>query len=117
MPEPLTKQQQAIYEFIADEIRTQKVAPSMKEIGTRMGLSSIATVHKHLMNLEVKGYIRRRFNHHRAIELLYEAEHCPTCGQLKPLTERVELRTRSCGETYAGWRSNPAKGSNPKVTN
>jgi repressor LexA len=38
-----------------------------------MGLSSLATVHKHLQNLEAKGLIRRNWNHSRAIELTSRA--------------------------------------------
>ena len=34
-----------------------------------MDLSSLATVHKHLQNLEGKGMIRRNWNHSRSIEL------------------------------------------------
>ena len=42
----------------------------MEEIGTRFNLNSLATVHKHLTNLEQKGLIRRTWNHSRAIELV-----------------------------------------------
>jgi repressor LexA len=38
-----------------------------------MGLSSLATVHKHLVNLEGKGFLRRGWNRSRSLELLGEA--------------------------------------------
>lgn len=91
--EPLTRRQRAILEFLADELRMKGVAPSLAEIGGHFGLSALATVHKHLTTLEHKGYIRRRWNRPRAIELLWQSAYCPTCGQLKPAAERAELTT------------------------
>ena len=44
--------------------------PSFEEIGKNLGLSSVATVHKHLCALEEKGYIRRGRNRSRSIEIL-----------------------------------------------
>ena len=41
-----------------------------KEICRRFGLSSLATVHKHLTNLQEKGFIRRAWNRSRSVELL-----------------------------------------------
>ena len=50
-------------------IQRNGYSPTLDEIGEMMGLSSLATVHKHLQNLEGKGQIRRNWNHSRAIEL------------------------------------------------
>ena len=66
----LTKRQKEILDFIEDGIRTNGYAPTLEEIGTRFGLRSLATVHKHVSNLEAKGLVRRRWNHSRAIELV-----------------------------------------------
>ena len=68
----LTKRQREIYEYILEHIRSKKYAPSIIEIGRRFGLSSPATIHKHLINLEAKGLIRRSQNQSRAIELFEE---------------------------------------------
>lgn len=89
--DPLTKRQRQIFEFIAEELRAKSVAPSLEEIGRRFNLSALATVHKHLTNLETKGYIARRWNRTRSITLLWQTECCPTCGQVKPGVERAEL--------------------------
>ena len=40
------------------------------EIGRRFGLSSLATVHKHLTNLQEKGFIKRAWNRGRSVELV-----------------------------------------------
>tara|TARA_B100001123_G_scaffold435397_1_gene563809 strand:- start:14701 stop:15219 length:519 start_codon:yes stop_codon:yes gene_type:complete len=39
-------------------------------VGNRFGLSSLATVHKHLKNLQEKGFIRRAWNKSRSVELV-----------------------------------------------
>jgi len=66
----LTKRQKLIYDFIVAFIQENGYAPSIVEIGERFGLSSPATVHKHLTNLEAKGLLRRSKNLSRAIELV-----------------------------------------------
>jgi repressor LexA len=66
----LTKRQKEILDFIEEGIRENGYAPTLEEIGTRFGLRSLATVHKHVANLEAKGLVRRKWNHSRAIELV-----------------------------------------------
>lgn len=68
----LTRRQREIFEFIRDFIERRGYSPSIAEIGERFGLSSPATVHKHLQNLASKGLIRRDWNRSRAIELVEE---------------------------------------------
>jgi len=65
----LTRRQKEILEFIENHIGNVGYAPSIEEICSQFGLSSTATVHKHLSNLEQKGLIRRFPNRSRAIEL------------------------------------------------
>jgi repressor LexA len=65
----LTKMQKRIYDFIVSFLAENGYAPSIVEIGEHFGLSSPATVHKHLVNLESKGLINRQKNLSRAIEL------------------------------------------------
>jgi len=45
-------------------------SPSFEEIGDGLGLSSLATVHKHVTNLEKKGLLRRDYNRSRSIDVL-----------------------------------------------
>src|SRR5207244_9526817 len=52
-----------------DYMATHGYAPTLEEIGAHFGLSSLATVHKHLSNLERKGIIARKWSLSRAIEL------------------------------------------------
>ena len=51
---PLTKRQREILDFLNDFIQQHGYAPSLEEVGKRFGLSSLATVHKHLTNLQAE---------------------------------------------------------------
>jgi repressor LexA len=66
----LTKRQKQLYDYLDEYIARQGFAPTLEEIGQHFKLSSLATVHKHLSNLEHKGLIVRKWNFSRAIELV-----------------------------------------------
>ncbi len=68
--QPLTKRQREILDYLNEFIQQHGYAPSLEEIGQRFGLSSLATVHKHMTNLETKGFIKRSWNRSRSVELL-----------------------------------------------
>jgi repressor LexA len=70
----LTKRQKELFDFLDGYLATHGYAPTLEEIGRRFNLNSLATVHKHLTNLEQKGLIRRTWNHSRAIELVPPAK-------------------------------------------
>ena len=67
---PLTKRQREIFDFLSEFIQQHGYAPSLEEIGRRFGLSSLATVHKHLTNLQEKGFIKRAWNRSRSVEMV-----------------------------------------------
>ena len=66
----LTKRQKEFLDYIKEYIAEHGFAPTLEEIGEHFTLNSLATVHKHLANLEAKGLIRRKWNFSRAIELV-----------------------------------------------
>ncbi len=66
----LTRRQRQILNYIKEFIETQGYSPSLEEIGKAFGLTSLATVHKHLTNLEDKGLILREQHRSRAIEVV-----------------------------------------------
>ena len=81
----LTKRQKQILNFIEESIRKNGYAPSLDEISRHFELHSISTIHKHLVNLEEKGLIKRHWNRARAIELVPahekpEARDVPLAG-------------------------------------
>src|SRR5262249_38150840 len=67
---PLTKRQREILDYLNEFISQHGYAPSLEEIGRRFGLSSLATVHKHLTNLQEKGFIKRAWNRSRSVEMM-----------------------------------------------
>lgn len=66
----LTRRQRQVYDFIGDFVARNGYSPSFEEIGEALGLSSLATVHKHVSNLEQKGMLKRDYNRSRSIDLL-----------------------------------------------
>jgi repressor LexA len=66
----LTRRQREMLDFIAEFIRARRYSPSLEEIAEHFGLSSVATVHKHVSNLERKGFIKRSWNRSRSIDLV-----------------------------------------------
>ncbi len=73
----LTKRQQEILDFIKHFCVQHGFPPTIREIGEGLGISSPATIHAHLENLEEKGVIRRKDTKNRAIELLVKNEFEP----------------------------------------
>src|SRR3954467_13642159 len=66
----ITKRQRQVYDFLQEFIQRNGYSPSFEEIGRGLKLSSLATVHKHISNLEKKGLLKRDYNRSRSIELL-----------------------------------------------
>jgi repressor LexA len=67
----LTPRQAEILTFVTAYTEERGFAPTLQEIGTRFGLSSVATVHKHVRHLVDKGYLKReRRNASRDIEVV-----------------------------------------------
>jgi repressor LexA len=66
----LTKRQRQVLDFLDTFIKKHGYCPSFEEIGKGMKLSSLATVHKHVTNLEKKGMLRRDYNRSRSIDII-----------------------------------------------
>ena len=73
----ITKRQREVYDFISEFVERNGYCPSFEEIGEGLNLNSLATVHKHISNLEKKGLLTRDYNRSRSIDLL------PPKGRLK----------------------------------
>jgi repressor LexA len=92
----LTRRQKEIYDYIADFVQRNGYSPSFEEIGGGMGLSSLATVHKHISNLEKKGLLKRGYNKSRSIDVL------PPKGSLKKSMAPAPLTLPLMGRIAAG---------------
>jgi repressor LexA len=71
VPMAITRRQREVYDFISRFVAEHGYSPSFEEIGNGLDLNSLATVHKHITNLEKKGLLSR------SIDLL------PPKGRLK----------------------------------
>lgn len=66
----LTAKQEAILNFIKQEILGKGYPPSVREICEAVNLKSTSSVHAHLESLEKKGYIRKDPTKPRTIEVV-----------------------------------------------
>ena len=66
----LTKRQKEVFDFVSEYIKENGYAPSIEEIRDAFGLSSVATVHKHLRFLVKKGLLHRSPNQNRGLEIV-----------------------------------------------
>ena len=73
----VTRRQKEVLDFLESFVTRNGYSPSFEEIGQGLELSSLATVHKHISNLEKKGLLTRDYNRSRSIDLL------PPKGRLK----------------------------------
>ena len=111
-PQPLTRRQREILDFLGEFIDRHGYAPSLEEIGRRFGLSSLATVHKHLTNLQEKGFVRRAWNRSRSVELIptragARAVELPLLGTVAagaPIEAVVSTETVAVPEDLVGQR-------------
>jgi repressor LexA len=64
----LTRRQREILDFIRGFIAERGYSPSLEEIGAHFGLSSVATVHKHVQRLVEKRMLKKAANRSRSVE-------------------------------------------------
>lgn len=68
----ITRRQKEVLDFIRNFVERCGYSPSFEEIAHGLDLSSLATVHKHISNLERKGLLQRSHNRSRSIDVLPE---------------------------------------------
>lgn len=78
----LTKKQEEVLVYIKKYIVTYGYPPSVREICAGLNLSSPATVHTHLKQLEIKGAISKTKSKFRTIEVVGENEYMPKDEEL-----------------------------------
>jgi len=88
----LTKRQSEIFDFIRGHLDKTGYPPTVREIGSALGLHSPSTVHAHLAKLESVGVLRRDPSKPRAIEILVERAKRVT-RPLVPLVGQVAAGT------------------------
>ena len=66
----LTKKQKIMLDFIEGFTKTSGYSPTFREIMQALGYKSVATVAKHVDNLVVLGYLRKRDGEARSLEVV-----------------------------------------------
>ncbi len=64
----LTRRQREIFDYISSFVEEEGYSPSLEEIAAHFGLSSVATVHRHVQHLVEKGMLRKAWNRSRSLE-------------------------------------------------
>ena len=72
---PLTKKQSEVLDYLKKYKAEHGYPPSVREIGSALGLSSPATVQAHLNRLKAAGVIKNSSNKFRTIEILVDNEY------------------------------------------
>ena len=99
----LNKREKAILKAIEKSVEKKGYAPSVREIGKEVGLSSTATVHGYLERLQDTGYIRKEDNKGRTLKLLKNSSGEPIVDKKKDFyTERELVDVPLVGKITAG---------------
>ena len=69
-PMAITRRQKEVLDFISGFVQRNGYSPSFEEIARGLELRSLATVHKHITNLQNKGLLARAHNRSRSLDVL-----------------------------------------------
>jgi repressor LexA len=103
----VTRRQKEVLDFVSDFERKNGYSASYQEIADGLGLKSLATVHKHVKNLEQKGMIERAENRSRSIDVIPQSrrnkivDRLPLVGQIAaglPVETTQNVETLSLGD-------------------
>lgn len=84
----VTRRQKEVLDFLEAFVSRNGYSPSFEEIARGMNLKSLATVHKHITNLEKKGMLDRVHNRSRSIDVLPPGSRTRSSLKL-PLAGRI----------------------------
>jgi repressor LexA len=84
----VTRRQKEVLDFISGFVQRNGYSPSFEEIARGLDLKSLATVHKHITNLQNKGLLQRAHNRSRSIDVMPARSKTRTTERL-PLMGRI----------------------------
>ena len=84
----ITRRQKEVIDFLSSFTSSHGYSPSYEEIAAGLGLNSLATVHKHVTNLQNKGLLQRAHNRSRSIDVLPQRKPRSAMDRL-PLMGRI----------------------------
>ena len=99
----ISKRQQAIYDFIKSYTEDHGYPPSVREIGSAVGLASPSTVHMHLKALEELGLIKRDSKKPKTIEVVQKQDKTePQLVSVDQAVARTVITLPLVGRVAAG---------------
>ena len=84
--EKLTERQRMVLDFVNQSLKERGYAPTLREIGTHMGIRSTNGVSDHLSALSRKGYLKRVYGQARALQ----TDQAPSTAASEALIELAE---------------------------
>lgn len=84
----VTRRQKEVLDFLESFVSRNGYSPSFEEIARGLDLKSLATVHKHISNLERKGLLDRVHNRSRSIDVVPAGTRTRSSERL-PLMGRI----------------------------
>jgi repressor LexA len=103
----ITRRQKEVMDFLSAFTQKNGYSPSYEEIAGGLGVNSLATVHKHVTNLQNKGLLQRAHNRSRSIDVLpvrtgrKSSERVPLMGRIaagRPVEAIESAESISLGE-------------------
>jgi len=104
----ITRRQKEVIDFLSSFTTKNGYSPSYEEIAAGLGLNSLATVHKHVTNLQTKGLLQRAHNRSRSIDVIPQRvagrkmlDRLPLLGRIaagKPVEAIETAETISLGD-------------------
>lgn len=85
----ITRRQKEVLDFISGFVQRNGYSPSFEEIARGLQLKSLATVHKHVTNLQTKGLLQRSHNRSRSIDVLPARSSKSRSSDRLPLMGRI----------------------------
>ena len=79
----LTKKQKIMLDFIEGFTQTSGYSPTLREIMQALDYKSVATVAKHVDNLVVLGYLRKRDGEARSVEIVSGSDDRPWWSEIE----------------------------------
>ena len=95
----LTAKQEKVLKFIRERVG-ENLPPTIREIAGEMGFSSTGTVRDYLEALRRKGYLKRKNNKSRAIELLDKGTEIPV-KRRQAIMDKITGKTGNLNDLVA----------------
>lgn len=115
MTERSTKRQKELLDFVDGFIREHGYGPSYREVMTALGYKSVSTVAIHINGLIEKGYLRKRDNSARSLEVV-SAQYGNGAGPSKTTVTTKDSAKEKWLVEAVGERFNAYKQSSDSAT-